>query len=192
MKNIAVFASGSGSDLQSVIDSCESGEINGRVRLVVTNKPLVGALDRAKSHGIESVTFKLSDYQSHAERDTALLKTLEDRDIDLIVLAGYLSIVTEVIIKPYERRIINIHPSLIPRHCGNGFYGIKVHESVIASGDKVSGATVHYVDGGADTGEILEQVTVEVLQGDTAEALQKRVLEQEHILLPKVVARLCK
>ena len=108
------------------------------------------------------------------------------------MLAGYLSIVTPVIVNEYERRIINIHPSLIPRHCGVGYYGIKVHESVIASGDKVSGATVHFVDSGADTGEIIEQVKVEVLSDDTPESLQKRVLEKEHILLPNVVAKLCR
>lgn len=108
------------------------------------------------------------------------------------MLAGYLSIVTPVLVNEYERKIINIHPSLIPKHCGVGYYGIKVHESVINSGDTESGATVHFVDCGADTGEIIEQVKVQVLEGDTPESLQKRVLEKEHILLPNVVAKLCR
>lgn len=192
MKKIAVFVSGGGSDMQSVIDACERGEINGRVELVIANKRNIFALERADKHGIKSMVFTLSDYGDYAERDKAILHALNDANIDLVVLAGYLSIVTEIIVKPYEGRIINIHPSLIPKHCGKGFYGIKVHESVIASKDEVSGATVHYVDEGADTGEIIEQVSVPVYPTDTPDTLQQRVLTEEHKLLPRVVARLCK
>ena len=192
MKNIAIFASGSGSDMQSVIDGVKDGRIDGKVKLIITNKNGIYAIERAKIENITCKTFTLKQYGSHAVRDMAILKELKDNGIDLVVLAGYLSIVTPVIVNEYERRIINIHPSLIPRHCGVGYYGIKVHESVIASGDKVSGATVHFVDSGADTGEIIEQVKVEVLSDDTPESLQKRVLEKEHILLPNVVAKLCR
>ena len=145
-----------------------------------------------KEENITCKTFTLKEYGSHEVRDMAVLKELKENNIDLIVLAGYLSIVTPVIINEYERKIINIHPSLIPRHCGVGYYGIKVHESVIKSGDKESGATVHFVDSGADTGEIIEQVKVKVLSDDTPESLQKRVLEKEHVLLPNVVAKLCR
>ncbi len=192
MKRIAIFASGGGSDMQSVIDGVKSGQINGKVCLVITNKNDIVALDRAQSENIKSETFKLCDYASHELRDVAIRKSLELEKIDLIVLAGYLSIVTSEIINYYRGRIINIHPSLIPKHCGVGFYGMRVHESVIASGDRESGATVHYVDEGADTGEIIGQVVVNVLPCDTAKSLQERVLENEHILLPSIVARLCK
>lgn len=192
MKNIAIFASGSGSDMQSVIDGVKNGQIDGVVKLVVTNKTGIFAIERAKKENIPCKTYTLKEYGTHENRDKAILKDLQEQQIDLIVLAGYLSIVTPVIVNAYERKIINIHPSLIPNHCGVGYYGIKVHESVIASGDKVSGATVHFVDCGADTGEIIEQVKVDVLDGDTPESLQKRILEKEHILLPSVVAKLCR
>ncbi|MDE6967290.1 MAG: phosphoribosylglycinamide formyltransferase, partial [Clostridia bacterium] len=150
------------------------------------------AIERAKKENISCKTFTLKEYGDHESRDKAILKELQANNIDLIVLAGYLSIVTPVLVNSYERKIINIHPSLIPKHCGVGYYGIKVHESVISSGDSESGATVHFVDCGADTGEIIEQVKVQVLDGDTPESLQKRVLEKEHILLPSVVAKLCR
>lgn len=191
MKRIAIFVSGSGSDMQSVIDAVNDGKINGKVVLIISNKSEVFALERASKLGIESAVFKLKDYADHADRDAAILKKLQEYDIDLIVLAGYLSLVTEVLIKPFEGRIINIHPSLIPKHCGKGYYGLKVHKAVLEAGDKETGATVHYVDEGADTGKIIAQVKVPVLDGDTPETLQQRVLEQEHILLPYVVAQLC-
>lgn len=191
-KNIAIFASGSGSDMQSVIDGVKSGQINGVVKLIITNKNGIFAIERAQKENIPCKTFTLKEYGDHESRDKAILAELKANNIDLIVLAGYLSIVTPVLVNEYERKIINIHPSLIPKHCGVGYYGIKVHESVIASGDTESGATVHFVDTGADTGEIIEQVRVEVLAGDTPESLQKRILEKEHILLPSVVAKLCR
>lgn len=191
MKNIAIFASGSGSDMQSVIDGTLSGQIDGRVVAVVVNKEGIFAIERAKKHGIDCKIFKAKDYADMAQRDSAIVEYLKGYDVDLIVLAGYLAIVTPVLVDAYEGRIINIHPSLIPKHCGKGMYGLNVHRSVIASGDKESGCTVHYVDYGADTGEIIAQDKVEVKEDDTPESLQARVLEREHILLPQIVAKLC-
>lgn len=192
MKRIAIFASGSGSDMQSVVDACEKGEIDGQVVLLIANKNDIFAIERAKAHNIPYKVFTIKEYGDAESRDKAIIEVLKQANVDLIVLAGYLSIVTSALVKAYERKIINIHPSLIPKHCGVGYYGIKVHESVIASGDKESGATVHYVDEGADTGEIIEQCVVPVLEGDSPQDLQKRILEEEHILLPKVISRLCK
>ena len=192
MKNIAVFASGSGSDMQSVIDACESGQINGKVVAVIASRPGIFALERAEKHNIPSKVFSVKEYGSPEAKDGAIVEYLRPMGIDLIVLAGYLSIVSKPLLDVYEGRIINIHPSLIPRHCGKGMYGLHVHESVLASGDKVSGCTVHFVDSGTDTGKIIRQVTVPVEEGDTPETLQARVLVQEHQLLPQVVAELCK
>ncbi|HIY97811.1 MAG TPA: phosphoribosylglycinamide formyltransferase [Firmicutes bacterium] len=192
MKNIAVFASGSGSDMQSVIDACESGQINGKVVAVIASRPGIFALERAAKHNIPSKVFSVKEYGSPEAKDGAIVEYLKPMGIDLIVLAGYLSIVSKPLLDMYEGRIINIHPSLIPRHCGKGMYGLHVHESVLASGDKVSGCTVHFVDSGTDTGKIIRQVTVPVEEGDTPETLQARVLVQEHKLLPQVVAELCK
>ena len=192
MKNIAVFVSGSGSDMQSVIDGCESGLINGKVVAVIASRPGIFALERAAKHHIQSRVFNVKEYGSAQEKDKAIVEYLKPMGIDLIVLAGYLSIVSQPLLDVYEGRIINIHPSLIPRHCGKGMYGLHVHESVLASGDKVSGCTVHFVDRGTDTGKIIRQVTVPVEEGDTPETLQARVLKEEHKLLPQVVADLCK
>lgn len=192
MKNIAVFASGSGSDMQSVIDGTLSGLIDGKVVCVVTNKEGIFALERAKKHGIDCKTFLVKDYDDNAARDRAISQYLKAYSVDLIVLAGYLAIVTPTLVDEYEGRIINIHPSLIPKHCGKGMYGLNVHKSVLASGDTVSGCTVHFVDYGADTGKIIAREEVEVKSGDTPESLQKRILEAEHKLLPRVVAKLCK
>ena len=192
MKNIAVFASGSGSDMQSVIDACESGQINGKVVAVIASRPGIFALERAAKHNIPSKVFSVKEYGSPEAKDGAIVEYLRPMGIDLIVLAGYLAIVSKPLLDVYEGRIINIHPSLIPRHCGKGMYGLHVHESVLASGDKVSGCTVHFVDSGTDTGKIIRQVTVPVEEGDTPETLQARVLVQEHKLLPQVVAELCK
>jgi phosphoribosylglycinamide formyltransferase-1 len=191
MKNIAIFASGSGSDMQSVIDGTLSGQIDGRVVAVVVNKEGIFAIERAKKHGIDCKIFKAKDYVDMAQRDSAIVEYLKGYGVDLIVLAGYLAIITPVLVDAYEGRIINIHPSLIPKHCGKGMYGLNVHRSVIASGDKESGCTVHFVDYGADTGEIIAQDKVEVKEDDTPESLQARVLEREHILLPQIVAKLC-
>ena len=188
MKNIAIFASGSGSDMQSVIDGVKDGRIDGKVKLIITNKNGIYAIERAKLENIPCKTFTLKEYGSHEVRDMAILKELKDNGIDLVVLAGYLSIVTPVIVNEYERRIINIHPSLIPSFCGKGFYGLKVHEEALARGVKVTGATVHFVDEGTDTGPIILQKPVAVQEGDTPESLQRRVMEEaEWVLLPKAI-----
>lgn len=192
MKNIAVFASGSGSDMQSVIDATLSGQIDGRVVAVVVNKEYIFAIERAKKHNIDYKVFTLKAYGDNVTRDKAISEYLKSYNIDLIVLAGYLAIVTPVLVDEYKDRIINIHPSLIPKHCGVGMYGLNVHKSVIASGDKTSGCTVHFVDYGADTGKIIAQRKVNVEENDTPESLQARILEVEHKLLPEVVADLCK
>lgn len=192
MKNIAIFVSGGGTDMQSIIDAVKQGNIDGKIQLVVANKHNIYALERAKNEGIPSKVFTIKEYGSIEARDEAILKALVDNNIDLVVLAGYLSIVSPIIINEYRNRIINIHPSLIPKYCGVGFYGLKVHEAVIAGKETESGCTVHYVDEGADTGKIIKQVKVKVYPNDTPETLQERVLEQEHILLPEIVAKLCK
>lgn len=177
--NIAVMVSGSGSNLQAIIDNVNSGYIRANIELVISSKQDVYALKRAKDNNIKSVVLK-DDIKK-------MLGVLEENDIDLIVLAGYLSILDKKIIERYENRIINIHPSLIPKYCGNGYYGIKVHEQVIRNKEKVSGATVHYVDNGIDTGEIIIQEHLQVNEDDTAQTLQKRILEIEHKILPKAI-----
>lgn len=193
MKKIAVFISGSGSDMQSVIDATLSGYIDGRVVCVVASRDGIFGLKRAEKHGIDSAVFALKDYDGDCgKRDEAILSYLSGYGVDLIVLAGYLGIVTPELVGAYRKRMINIHPSLIPAHCGKGMYGLKVHTDVLACGDKVSGATVHYVDEGTDTGEIIVQQRVEVKEGDTPETLQARVLETEHELLPYAVRYLCR
>lgn len=177
--NIAVMVSGSGSNLQAIIDNVNSGYIKANIELVISSKQDVYALKRAKDNNIKSVVLK-DDIKK-------MLGVLEENDIDLIVLAGYLSILDKKIIERYENRIINIHPSLIPKYCGKGYYGIKVHEQVIRNKEKVSGATVHYVDNGIDTGEIIIQEHLQVNEDDTAQTLQKRILEIEHKILPKAI-----
>ncbi|EJU20527.1 phosphoribosylglycinamide formyltransferase [Peptoanaerobacter stomatis] len=173
------MVSGSGSNLQAIIDNVNLGYIKANIELVISSKQDVYALKRAKENNIKSVVLK-DDVKK-------MLEVLEENDIDLIVLAGYLSIVDKKIIERYENRIINIHPSLIPKYCGKGYYGIKVHKQVIRNKEKVSGATVHYVDNGIDTGEIIIQEHLQVNEDDTAQTLQKRILEIEHKILPKAI-----
>lgn len=188
MKNIAIFASGGGSDMQSVIDAVEAKKIKARIVAAVANKEGIHALERAKKHGIEARVFTLGEYGDNEKRDKAILEFLKEKKVDFIVLAGYLAIVTPVLVDAYKDRIINIHPSLIPNHCGKGMYGLNVHKSVLEAKDKISGCTVHRVDYGADTGKILAQRRVPVREGDTPESLQARILNVEHRLLPEVVA----
>ena len=192
MKNIAVFVSGSGSDMQSVIDACENGTINGKVVAVIAGRPGIFALERAAKHHIPSKVFYVKDFNSPEEKDAAIVEYLKPMGIDLIVLAGYLSIVSTPLLSVYAGRMINIYPSLIPKHSGKGMYGLHVHESVVESKDNVSGCPVHFVHSGTDTGRIIKQVTVPGKEGDTPQTLQARVLEEEHKLLPQVVAELCK
>lgn len=189
MINVVVLVSGGGTNLQALIDSIEAGEVKGaKISAVISNKKDAYALTRAANHGIEAQCISPKDYESRDKFAMALVEALDSYKADLIVLAGYLVIVPEIVIAKYAGRIINIHPSLIPSHCGPGFYGLHVHESVLARGNKVTGATVHFVDEGTDTGPIILQKAVEVMEGDTPEILQKRVMEEaEWKILPKAV-----
>jgi phosphoribosylglycinamide formyltransferase-1 len=189
LKNIAV--SGSGSNLQSIIDSVDNGNINGKIQLVISNRKSAYGLERAKNHNIEALFVSKKEAGSLQKYDERIVQLLDDRKIDLVVLAGYLNILTPHFINSYKNKIVNIHPSLIPSFCGKGYYGLHVHEAAVNYGVKVSGATVHFVDEGTDTGAIIIQDTVNVDSKDTAEDLQKKVLILEHQLLPKAVQLFC-
>lgn len=182
MLNIAVLISGGGSNLQSIIDGCESGYINGIVKLVISNKDNVYGLERATKHNIKTFVEK---------EDEQIIDLLNKENIDLVVLAGYLKIISPKFVEAFRNKIINIHPSLIPAFCGEGYYGKKVHESVINYGAKLSGATVHFVDEGADTGPIIMQKSVEVKFDDTPQSLSERVLTVEHEILKESVRLYC-
>lgn len=188
MLRIGVLISGSGTNLQSVIDACAAGEIHGEVVLVLSNRASAYGLERAKKAGIPAIYLSPEDFSDAAAYDGEVLRRLRDAKVDLVVLAGYLRVLDSSFVSAYEHRVMNIHPSLIPSFCGDGFYGLKVHEAAIRRGVKVSGATVHFVDSGTDTGPIILQETVEVGMGETPESLQAKVLEIEHRLLPKAVA----
>lgn len=189
MLNIAVFVSGGGTNLQAIIDNIEDGSISkAKIALVISNKADAYALERAKKHNIKTKVISKKDFDDRIDYINAQLDILEEYKIDLIVLAGYLSIVPELIIKKYSNKIINVHPSLIPAFSGKGYYGLKVHEEVLKRGCKLTGATVHFVDEGTDTGPIIMQKSVGVEVEDTAESLQKRVMEKaEWIILPKTI-----
>lgn len=185
---IAVFTSGSGSNLQVLIDSAQGGRFeNAEIALVVGSKPGIGALDRAESAGIKSCVMQKKAFENQADFDKALLLHLSGAKIDLIVLAGYLGILSLGIIEKFPNRILNIHPALIPSFCGKGFYGMHVHQAVYASGVKLTGATVHFVDGGIDSGAILLQESCPIVAEDTPESIQKKVLAIEHRILPMAV-----
>lgn len=189
MLNIAVLVSGGGSNLQALIDAVEAGSINGRIVTVVSNKEGVYALERAKKHNISCKVIPKKGNDSFEEQ---LTLHLMENDVDLIVLAGFLCILSENFVKTFENKIINVHPSLIPSFCGEGCYGLKVHKAALDYGVKVTGATVHYVNNIVDGGKIIAQKAVDVLEGDTPETLQKRVMEEaEWVILPKVVADIC-
>lgn len=189
MLKLAVLVSGGGTNLQAIIDKIENGFINNaKIEVVISNKKDAYALERAKNHGIKGECISPKDYESREAFNQALLESLEVYNVDLVVLAGYLVIVPENVIRKFRNRIINIHPSLIPSFCGDGFYGLKVHEAVLARGNKVTGATVHFVDEGTDTGPIILQKAVYVQEGDTPEVLQKRVMEEaEWNILPEAI-----
>ncbi len=189
MMKIAVLVSGSGTNLQAIIDNVKSGGItNASLELVVSNKPGAYARERAKANGICETVLVPKEYPTREAYGEAMIGCLEDHGIDLVVLAGFLVILPENLVKHYEGRMINIHPSLIPSHCGPGYYGLKVHESVLARGNKVTGATVHFVNEIADGGPIISQRAVEVRDDDTPETLQKRVMEQaEWHILPQAI-----
>lgn len=194
MVRIAVIVSGGGTNLQALIDRQKKGDLgNGEITLVIASNPQAYALERAKNEGITSAVVSRKACQDSAEFDGKILALLQEHDIQLVVLAGFLSILGKPVIDAYPNRIINIHPSLIPSFCGKGFYGLKVHEAALAYGVKVTGATVHYVNEIPDGGNIILQKAVEIQPGDTPEILQRRVMEQaEWEILPKATAMLVK
>ena len=189
MLRVAVLVSGGGTNLQAIIDAVKDGTItNTELVAVISNNANAYALTRAKENGIEALCISPKDYADRADFHKALLEKINELKVDLIVLAGYLVKIPEEMVHQYSHRIINIHPSLIPSFCGVGYYGLHVHEAVLEKGVKVTGATVHYVDEGMDTGEIIAQKPVMVEEGDTPEFLQKRVMEQaEWKLLPAAI-----
>ena len=193
MLNIAVFVSGGGTNLQALIDAQDRGEIkNGKITFVLASNENAYALERAKKAGIESTVVNRKAYDTKADYDKAVLEALDGKNIDLIVLAGFLSILGEDLVNEYKNRIINIHPSLIPLFCGDGFYGKKVHTAVLNSGVKVTGATAHFVNEITDGGAIILQKAVPVEQGDNEDILQYRVMRQaEWEILPKAVSLFC-
>ena len=189
MLKVVVLVSGGGTNLQAIIDAVNAGTItNTEIVGVISNNKNAYALERAKNAGIKSVCVSPKDFASRAEFNQELLKVVDDFEADLLVLAGFLVVIPEIMIEKYRNRIINIHTSLIPAFCGTGFYGLKVHEAALEKGVKVVGATVHFVDEGTDTGAIILQKAVEVEQGDTPEVLQRRVMEQaEWKILPRAI-----
>ncbi len=189
MLKVVVLVSGGGTNLQAIIDAVNAGTItNTEIVGVISNNKNAYALERAKKAGIASVCVSPKNFSSRAGFNQELLKVVDSFEADLLVLAGFLVVIPEIMIEKYRNRIINIHPSLIPAFCGTGFYGLKVHEAALEKGVKVVGATVHFVDEGTDTGAIILQKAVEVLEGDTPEVLQRRVMEQaEWKILPHAI-----
>jgi phosphoribosylglycinamide formyltransferase-1 len=192
MLNIAVLVSGGGTNLQAVIDAVGAGEINGRITAVISSRPGAYALERAKKNGIPGVVIDRKSFGAACDFDRALLDALHTAGAELIVLAGFLSILGQPVTDEYSNRIINVHPSLIPAFCGGGFYGLRVHEAALRYGVKVTGATVHFVNNVVDGGAVILQKAVEVKQDDTPETLQQRVMkEAEWVILPRAVALFC-
>ncbi len=193
MKNIAVLVSGGGTNLQALIDAQNRGEIkNGKITCVISSNPKAYALTRAENNNIPTEIIRRKDYSEFIDYDNALTELLKSKNIDVVVLAGFMTILGKVVINAFENRIINIHPSLIPSFCGEGFYGLKVHEEALKKGVKVTGATAHFVNEICDGGPIIIQKAVEIQNGDTPEILQKRVMEQaEWKILPKAVSLFC-
>ncbi len=188
MLRISVLVSGGGTNLQAVIDSIEADRIeNAEIACIISSNPKAFALERGKKHGIKTMVIDKKHYPEMAERTDQIISILQDEKTDLVVLAGYMSVLEPKLVKAYKGRIINIHPSLIPKYCGKGFYGQHVHEAVIAAGEKESGATVHFVDEGVDTGPIILQKKVKVLENDTPDELGARVLKVEHEILTEAI-----
>jgi phosphoribosylglycinamide formyltransferase-1 len=189
MLRVGVLVSGGGTNLQAIIDKVKSGEVsNTEIAFVISNNENAYALKRAQAAGIAAECISPKSYANRKQFEDALLDTIDAYQVDLIVLAGYLVIIPEQMIKKYRNRIINIHPSLIPSFCGTGCYGLKVHEKALARGVKVSGATVHFVDEGTDTGPIILQKAVAVQEGDTPQTLQRRIMEEaEWVILPQAI-----
>jgi phosphoribosylglycinamide formyltransferase-1 len=189
MLRIAVLVSGGGTNLQAIIDRIEDGTIrNTEIAMVISNNQHAKALDRARKHQIPAKCISPKDFESREAFNRELLNTLTDLKVDLIVLAGFMVVIPPAMIQSFRNRIINVHPSLIPSFCGTGYYGLRVHEAALARGVKVSGATVHFVDEGTDTGPIILQKAVEVKNGDTPEILQRRIMEEaEWQIMPKAI-----
>ena len=189
MLKVAVLVSGGGTNLQAIIDAVNEGKItNAQISLVISNNKNAYALERAKNAGIASMCISPKEYATRDDFHVALTETLKKAGVDLVVLAGYLVAIPEMLVKEFPNKIINIHPSLIPSFCGVGYYGLKVHEAALARGVKVTGATVHFVDCGMDTGPIILQKAVDIEAGDTPEVLQRRVMEQaEWVILPRAI-----
>ena len=194
MVNVAVLVSGGGTNLQAILDAEDAGTLqSGKVTLVVSNNPNAYALTRAQKHGVETLVLSKTEYPTQYEFETALIAALQAHDIDLIVLAGFMRILTVNFTSKYPERILNVHPALIPSFCGKGFYGLRVHEAALQYGVKVTGATVHFVNEIPDGGKIIAQKAVYIEDGDTPEILQKRVMEQaEWILLPAAIEKVAK
>lgn len=188
---IGVLISGGGTNLQSIIDNINNGNINGEIKLIVSNRKEAYGLTRGKNAGIESIYLDRRDFNGDEEYNLELIRLFKERDINLIILAGYLKVLSKEFIREFNQKIINIHPSLIPSFCGKGYYGDKVHQSVLDYGVKVTGATVHFVDEGTDTGPIILQETVYIDSTDTLDKLKEKVLNIEHKLLVKAVKLYC-
>ena len=188
---IGVLISGGGTNLQSIIDNIDTGNIDGKIELVISNREGAFGLERAEKAGIKNIYINRKEFENEEDYNLHLIEKLKSAGVELVVLAGYLRVLSKNFIKSYKNKIINIHPSLIPSFCGRGYYGKKVHQAAIDYGVKVSGATVHFVDEGTDTGPIILQETVQVYPDDDADDLQKRILQIEHKLLVKAINLFC-
>ena len=191
MVRIGVLISGGGTNLQAIIDNTKDGTINGNIQLIISNRRNAYGLERGKKSGIDSLHISPKDFSNMDEYNLRLIKEFKDRNVDLIVLAGYLKILSPEFIKEFKERIINIHPSLIPSFCGDGYYGERVHQGVLDYGCKVTGATVHLVDEGTDTGPIILQRCIYISDDETVQSLQKKVLKIEHEILVEAVKLYC-
>ncbi len=191
MVNIGILISGSGTNLQAIIDNINEGNIDGEIKLVISNKKDAYGLVRAKEAGIETLYLDRKEFSSDEEYNKKIMEEFTKRDVELVVLAGYLKILSKEFVQKYKNRIINIHPSLIPSFCGEGCYGELVHKMVLDYGAKITGATVHFVDEGTDTGPIILQKAVKVEDDDTVESLKEKVLKIEHELLPEAIRLYC-
>ena len=189
MIKVAVLVSGGGTNLQAILDAADAGAItNAEISVVISNNPDAYALERARKKGVEAVCISPRNYETREQFHEALLEKLQSSGVDLIVLAGFLVVIPELLVDAYPNRIINVHPSLIPSFCGTGYYGLRVHEAALKRGVKVTGATVHFVDAGTDTRPIILQKAVEIQEGDTPEILQRRVMEEaEWVIMPKAI-----
>ena len=191
-KNLVALVSGGGSNMAAILESIDRGEINGEIKAVISSNAQAYALTRARERGIPAYVCARADYATGEERDAEILRICREANADYILLAGYLGILSPAMIEAYPYKVVNIHPALLPKFGGKGFFGLHVHKAVLEAGERESGATVHFVDTGTDTGLIIAQGKVEVAQNDTPETLQQRILDNvEHKLFPQVVGWLC-